>query len=375
MSITDIVVQNYPSRISAFPSSVGSFTLDAAEEFAVMVFKVPKSGTLNKIGWRTAAITEGTSFVLKISVETVAETIGQPVATSNATKTLYAAGAESEDITSLSANTIYFTAINGTTGVSVSAGDYISVTFRLTAVNGASVTITNAQHNNFYTLGLAQYTNDFYVAAYLGSSWTLWEQIPMISLEYSDGFCPHFFLQPPCSQTTNTWGSNDTPDRRGIKIKYPFKCRLSGCLLILDADSDVDIILYDSDEYTVMSGFPITISTSKRRLNNRSIHCVIFPIKPELTADTFYRLVVVPKGTTDIFLLYSTLSDDGSYTGASQTLEGDNIAYTYRNGDPSGADHAWTDSVNDRPYISVLIDGIEASSGGSGISRSRQLMG
>lgn len=374
MSITDIVVQNYPSRISAFPSSAGSFTLDAAEEFAVMVFKVPKSGTLNKIGWRSAAITPGTSFVLKISLETVAETIGQPVATTNATKTLYASNAESADITNLNSNTVYFTAINGTTGIAVTAGDLVAVTFRLTAVNGASITVVNAQFHNYYTLAMNQYGGEFYFATYLGGSWALIEQMPMISLEYSDGFCPHFFLQPPCSQTPNAWGSNDTPDRRGIKIKYPFKCRLSGCILILEADSDVDIILYDSDEYTVMSGFPVTISTSKRRSSGRAIHSIIFPVKPEIEANTFYRLVVVPKGTTDINLLYSTLSDDGSYTGASQTLEGDNIAYTYRNGDPSGADHAWTDSVNDRPYISVLIDGIEASSGG-GISRSKQLMG
>jgi hypothetical protein len=374
MSISDIPAHSYPARVSAYPSSAGAFVLDSTDEFVVMVFRLPKSGTLNKIGWRSAAITPGTSFVLKISLETVAETIGQPVATTNATKTLYASNAESADITNLNSNTVYFTSINGSTGIAVTAGDLVAVTFRLTAVNGASITVVNAQFHNDYTLAMNQYGGDFYFATYLGGSWALIEQTPMISLEYSDGFCPHFLLQPPCTQDANAWGSNDSPDLRGMKFKYPIKCRLSGCSVVLEADSDVDIILYEPDEYTVASGFPITISATKRRSSGRAIHSIIFPVKPEIEANTFYRIVFLPKNTTDINILRSTLSDDGSYSGASQTLENDNISYTYRNGFPSSGDHTWTDSSNDRIYMSVLIDGIDAGAAG-GISRSRQLMG
>jgi hypothetical protein len=363
MSIVTIPEIIYPTTRGTINS--GSITLDAAEEFYVVVMRVRDSGTLNKITWRTGTITAGTSYVLKVSVETVAATVGQPVATSNAAKTLYAAGAESADITSLSSNTIYHTAINSTTGISVSAGDDIAITFRFTAVNGAIIQINFNQYGSFDTLTEGRAFRNYYGVSYLGSAWAIYPYTQVIALQYSDGFHPSTYLIPPVSTATEAWNSSSNPDRRGIKFKFPVKCRLSGALIKVDADVDIDVILYGSDEYTAVTGFPITITNTNRATAAYGDFVIPFPTKPEINADTFYRLVLLPKSTTNITLGSSTPDDDGSYLGIDQFTEQRNVVYTQRNGAPSSGDHAWTDT-NVKKQINLIIDGIEASAGGTG---------
>jgi hypothetical protein len=373
MSIVTVPELVYPSHRGA--PDFGNITLDAAEEFFCVVMMVEDTGTLNKITWRTGTITAGTSFVLKVSVETVAATVGQPVATSNATKTLYATGAESADITSLTSNTIYHTAINSTTGITVTAGDYIAVTFRLTAVNGASILINFDQYSTLETLTEGRSNRNYYGASYLSSTWTIYPYTQFIALEYSDGFHPCTYLMPPVGIASESWSSSSNPDRRGIKFKFPVKCRLAGALIRVDADVDIDVILYGSDEYTVATGFPITITNTKRAVDRAGDFYIPFPTKPEINADTFYRLVLLPKSTTNIMLKLSTPGDDGSFLGIDQFTEQRNVIYTTINGAPSSGDHTWTDT-NVKTQINLIIDGIEASTGAAGgISRSRQLMG
>lgn len=348
-------------------------TLDAAEEFIALVFRVPKTGTLNKIGWYCYA--QSGTYTLKISLETVASTIGQPVATTNSGKTLYATGSESADITSLSTG-INYTAINGTSGISVTAGDQIAATFRLTSASSASVRIAINTYGNTVLMMQPQGCQDHYSATYLGSAWSLYPHCPIIALEYSDGFTSSPFLIPPLygnGSTSVSWNSGSNPDRRGIKFKVPYSCRLYGAMLYLDTDGDVDVILYDSDEYTVMSGFPITLTAAKRRYNGRYDHVIVFPTKPTITADTWYRLVALPKSTTDISTQYAYGLDDGAVSWLNQAPEGANLIYTTRNGAPSSGDHNWTDS-NYKPMMAVIIDGVDFSSSGGGISRSRQVL-
>ena len=375
MNIISVPIFTYPTARIRAPDTTGSVTLDAAEEFLVMVMRVPKSGTLNKITWRTGTIT-GSSYTLKISVETVASSIGEPVATTNATKTLYATGAESADITSLSSGTVYHTPINGSTGISVAAGDLIAITFRLTAVDTSSIIIAANIYEDNGRLFCLNYPGDVYQRLYLSGSWsTSYATPPLVSLQYSDGFTPVIYSSPPCIESKISWNSRSNPDRRGIKFKFPAACRLYGLMMSLGLDTTTNVILYDSDEYSIITGFPISLSSSQRRNYNQAEYIVVFPTRPEISADTWYRLVLLPTTDTSIGLTVATLPDDGTTLGIGASLEGANLVYTYRNGTPSSGDHTWTDS-NDKPAMTLLVDGIDSGSGGgSGISRSRQVMG
>jgi hypothetical protein len=371
MSITTIPGIFYPllnPRVTAYAAMA---TLDAAEELVAAIIRIPKTGTLSKVGWLCNSVT-GSSYTLKISIETVAEAVGQPVATTNAGKTLYATGAESADINSLTAG-VKFTEINGSTGISVSAGDLVAFTFRLTAVSGSSLSV--GRYLTPTPLGLfgVQWP---YVATYLGGAWVLTQYSPLIMLEYSDGFVPVQFVNPLLSTVSNAFNSSSNPDRRGMKFRYPFKCRISGVVIRGDFDHNCNIILYDSDEYTVASGFPISINALQRRATDEGDFIVLFPTKFEANANTWYRIVVLPTTTSNIFFLRGTVASDGSVDGMDAFPEGSDIIYTAFNGVPSSGSHVWTDTETDKPSMQLIIDGIEASTGAAGgISRSRQLMG
>lgn len=352
----------------------GDVILDAADEFVAHVFKVPKTGTLKKIGWRVRAVS-GTSYTVKISLETVAETVGQPVATTNAGKTLYAASAESADITSISAGVI-FTPINGASGISVTQGDQIAITIRLISASESSISVYC--HTGYRNRGFAG-TNerDCYTATYLGSTWAVNSYgAGFISLEYSDGFCPVLNVMPVGVSAAVTYNSGSSNNFYGIKFRYPFKCRLSAASILSDLDGDANIYLYDSDEYTAFSGFPVAVKNTQRLTATLGEHLVIFPVKSTLEANTWYRLVVAPSTTTNLTLYNTEFTSDGSYDSMNACFEGSDIVTTYRTAAPSSGDHAWTDSTTLKCCLGVVIDGIEASSGGTvGISRSRQLMG
>ena len=164
MALTNCDIICFPGHLKAGAGS-GGFTLDAAEEHGAYIFQVPKTGTLKKVGWRCYTATSPV-LTLKVSLETVASTYGSPVATTNAGKTLYAANAESADLTSFASSTTYWTEINGSTGVTVTKGDFIAVTFRATAVTSGSITVAYQQYGevlwqlNYSSGTLIPYTCD-----------------------------------------------------------------------------------------------------------------------------------------------------------------------------------------------------------------------
>jgi galactitol-specific phosphotransferase system IIB component len=373
MSIVTVPTILHPS---AFGSGGTNAVLDAVDEFMVAVIQIPKTGTLKKIGWRSGSSISGSSYTLKISLETVASTVGQPVAITNADKTLYATGAESADIINISESTNYYTEINGSTGISVTQGDLIAITWRLIAVSASSISVGYST----VVIGsglIINYCNTVYVLTYLGSTWTRRETPPLICLEYSDGIVPTPFTQPPASVSNLTYNSGSATPYTGIKFKYPVKFRLSGIMFWGDIDSDVDIYLYDSDGYSVISGFPVTLNKGQRVFDTSRWVQVVFPVKADLLADTWYRLAIVPTTTTNIVITNCVYTSDGSYSGMDACPEGRNIVLTSRASAPSSGDHSWTDSTTDKPIITLLIDGIDTGSGaaGGGISRSKQVMG
>jgi hypothetical protein len=128
-------------------------------------------------------------------------------------------------------------------------------------------------------------------------------------------------------------------------------------------DGDVDVYLYGSDGYTVLSGFPISLKAAQRSTTSAGDHILIFPTKPTLEANTFYRLIVVPTTATSISLTCVAPADDGGYSGIDNYPEGGDVIYTERATAPSSGDYAWTDA-NYKPAIAVVIDGIDAGSSG-----------
>lgn len=366
MAITDVNPFLWPHMAHILGAS--SASLDAAEEHYAMILPIPKTGTLKKIGWRTVAFTAA-GYSVYVALETVADAVGVPVATTRAGATLYAAGAESAEITAgLAATTAFFTALNGSTGVSVTRGDMVAVTIRLTAISSGAMAIAGNQYDGLsLPLKSLSISQNNYAYLYTGSA-GLW-YAGMLTLEYDGEFVPVPFWVPAVSAALSfvSWASDDNPDRRGLKFRFT-DCdhRLDGANIYVDADSDVDIILYDYDEYTVMTGFPITLDKDKRRTNGVAGYYIPFTTRPTITKDQWYRLVMLPKNTTDISTYYNVPADDGAILGMTALHEGLNVAYTTFNGAPSSGSHAWTDDTTKKISMGVMVDGLELGSASSG---------
>lgn len=337
-------------------------TIDAAGEHLAYVLSVPKTGTLKKIGWRIYTVNSPVMTVA-VSVETVAAAVGAPVATTDAGKTLYATGAVSADITSFSAG-VRFDAINGSTGISVTQGDLISVVVRCKAHTSGSIGVLIDAGSG--TLGLLYMGNLPYTYTYLGGTAdTLYK--PHITLEYDGEFVSVPGVSPACSSIGDyeAWNSGSNPDRRGLKFKTPFNCKLAGAVIYCDADDDCDVILYDTDGYTVVTGFPVTLSSTKRRANTAGTAFVAFSTTPTITANSYYRLVVLPKNTTGVVMTYTIPGDDGAILGMSALYGGSNVAYTTFNGTPTSGSHTWTDTATKLLSLSLLISEIDIGAGAS----------
>lgn len=326
-------------------------TLDAAEEHVAAVMQVPRTGTLKKIGWRTSTISSPVGYTIKVSVETVADAIGIPVATSNAAKALYAAGSESADITSVTAATVYWTEINGSTGITVTRGDWIAVTVRLTAITSGNIIISAHTSNVLSPTGVT------YVYTYLNTTSTAVATTPLFGLEYDTGIIPVAGAIPASLVAGVAYNSGSNPDRRGLKFQLPFGVSLAGVSLPIDQDVDVDAILYDSDEYTVLA--TATLDKDKRRAATEQGAFTLFPSSVSLSANLNYRVAVLPKDTTNITIRTATFTDDGAVTAISGLDGGANFVYTTFNGAPSAGSHTWTDSITVRPFISLLVDKID----------------
>ena len=369
MSLVAIPAIIYPSW---YP--VGGFggqstrVLDAAEEHVAGVLRIPASGTLLKVGWRVISVSSP-SLSIKVSLETVAASVGVPVATTDAGKSLYAANAQSAELTSFSAG-IRYDAINGAspeTGISVTKGDLISVVLRCTAYSSGSVNVGQDTGSSLFPFPSSGPTVP-YEYYYFGGTGAIANRIPAFILEYSTGFVlGSTFASPTPASTAVSWVSTDNPDRRGAKFQIPFGCKLAGTWIVVDSDQDYQVILYNADEYSVFSGFPITVTGTQRGENTADWQFIEFPTEPTLFANTVYRLVFLPTTTTpNLISQYITPTDDGAVLGITAMPGGANFVYTTFNGAPSSGSHTWTDDATKRPGMLLVISEIDQPSGGGG---------
>lgn len=366
MSLIDLKSQiAWPTSWIGVPP--GGVTLDSSdpEEHVAFVIQVPKTGTLKKIGWKIYSVSSPV-LTVKVCLETVGNTVGVPISATYATKVLYAPSAESADITSFSAGT-RFDEINGSTGISVTGGDFMAVTIRCTARTSGNIIVGASQYGGSsyacpWDVGYVVQT-PVYTYLSVGGTGTQWYW-PFLTLEYDGEFVPVHGVIPCATGSSLGWNSGSTTAVYGMKFKTPFGCRLCGCWINADFDQDVNLYLYDSDEYTVFSGFPLTLSSTKRKFTSGELRYILFTTQPTLSANTWYRLAIVPTTTTpNVTTYYCTPSDDGTITGMSGLLSGTDVIATKINSLPSSGSHSWTDTDTVIMMWWLAIDQIDIGSG------------
>ena len=401
--------------INAYVSGAGFAvsTLDAAGEYCGTVFRVPKTGTLMKVGIRVNAVT--TADVIAVSLETVSVTTGMPNAI------FYRSGAatactfqDTGDTVTKTAHglangdPVQFATIVTTTGISVNTTYFVvgkaDDTFQVEAtVGGGALALTNngtgtytaggqiaapAATTTYWvslngSLGIAVAAGDIvcvkcilefvdgnltilyrggtpssiefpYPVQYVGGVSYLQVTYCNLGLQYSDGITRLVSSFPALGAAAyDGFGNNDDPERRGLVFQVPFNCRIVGCWLGCYLVGDANVILYDSDQATPLE----TIACDKdiRGAIAPGVRYVAFVSPHILTLNTNYRISVEPSSTTDVRLYYVDVDAAASMAG----LEG-GLTWQHTTAAAAPANEgSWVNTATRRPLIAIEVDQLD----------------
>jgi hypothetical protein len=311
-----------------------SNTVDAAGEKLAGIFRVPKTGTISIVGVRSGAVTG--SGDADVRLETVSLTDGNPTGTLVGTTT-------NGTVTINAANTWYNATL--TLGAAVTRGDLIAVVVARTTGNYGISSLSNTP-----------FGAQFPYIDHFTASWAKISTQPVFSLQYNDGsygFTPSVY--PYSLLTSTTYNSGSTPDERGLKFRLPAPVRVAGAWLYPDLDAAADIKLYDAadTELATLSLDPdVRIGTGYGSQYNW------FGASVSLSANVYYRLTLLPTSVTDISAMHFNVN-------AAAVMDslpgGQDFHHTERTN--AGV---WTDTTTQRPFIGLILDGIDDGVGGGG---------
>jgi hypothetical protein len=318
-------------------------TLDADAEYAGMVVRAPKAGTIKKINIPIGAVTTGAT--LDVTIEGVSATTGGPDGTplTNGTTTLV--------VTTGDANTTMQATFS--TGPTVTKGQLIAVRIANDATPGNLVINVNIT-STIFTPYQFPYRVTGLPALSKSAQW------PTLGLEYSDGSYAHIPGVCPLSvpSTSITVASNTTPDEYGLKFKLPAPVKMSGIwvLMVQNTNATCDVVLYDSDGSTPLK--TLTLDADQVVSTGQGLFNFLFDDDITLAADTFYRVVLKPTTTNSVIPRHLTVPS----AAAMDALEGGQNFHRTQRTDAG----AWGDETTERPWMGVLISAVDDGAGGGG---------
>jgi hypothetical protein len=326
----------FPVRDSFGASSFWkNYTLSAAGQKIAFIFRAPKTGTINIVGFLVRAVVS--SQTLKVSLETVNASTGHP------TGTLIAAGATGTQ-GAPAANTFYEVVLG--TPPSVTINDYIALVIEFDSTGG-NLDIA-AWDTNTSTGDYAQLP---YCDHFVGS-WTKGKFIPIASLKYGETEYPFNGMLPIKNQSEIGINTGSTPDEVGMKFQLPVKTRIKGLWLFIYLREPLTLKLYDENDTlldSVAYDEDITDDTAA------GWNMWLFNSSILLEANKTYRITVLPTTGTDIFVQYIEVADTKMFT---QLTADENFHWTQRT--DAGT---WTNTITRRPYWGLILDAIEAENG------------
>ena len=329
--------------------------LDATGEKCAIIIRVPKDGTLHKVGFRTGTVTTGDD--LKVSFQDVAAT-GFPDETADQYRVVTIADANDD---------AWFTtgilSSDGTdTGTkrSVTKDQEIAIVFEFNSYVAGNLYIAHLE--SLGSSGLELYP---YIATKLGAGPT-WAKvnsgssIPAIALEYSDGSYEPIGTFPIVSVTTQSFKSDTAgADEYAMPFSALFPCRIAGMGCLIDLDGNADLILYEGTTVraSVSADSDMRASTSTAVLEMR------FTTPYSIAANTTYYASVKPTTTTAVVITYFTVDS----AAVMDSFDGGQSLCMRTRLDAG----AWSTDAADltkRPFFWLIIDGFDDATGAGGLA-------
>lgn len=332
---------------------LSTFTFDAATDVLAIVTRVPQSGTLTALEFRTGTVsTAGADFdmgLYQIDGATGLPTTTPYVTNSNGTVTV----ATSDD------NVFKSVAINSGTGVSVTQGDLVGVV--LSVVSGTPNTVQVAAPSViFRQMALQPYRveNTTGALAKVASSF-----IPCFVWNYGGTYV---FAEGASPVTAGNYQTPGNGAERGLRFQLPVPFSLKGVKLLLGniaAGADFEVRLYSgtapyTTEQTVsMDGENVQSAT------NDGLVTLIFPASETLAANTTY-FIAVKQTTANVVQTTEWTVPSAGYMAA---MPG-GAAFQLCNRDATAVTNNTSFTVTDtiQPSIFLLLDGLDDGAGGGG---------
>jgi hypothetical protein len=320
--------------------------LDASGEKAAFIFRVPKTGNITKIGWRTGTVTTADDVV--VSLETV-DVSGHPSGTAYG-------GSAGTTVALVNTNDNLWFWTTLTTQASATAGDVVAVVISITFVNG-NLQIATDQPNLGYYSGFP----------YLDHFTTVWTKqstargTPVCAVEYSDASRPYIATLPISSVAALTYDSGTpTADEYGNRFQLPFKCKVSGAVLKAagNAGGTLAVNLYNSSDTVIATR---TAIDGDHFGGNSNCFYILFNSEVTLEANTLYRITLVPE-TAQSVSLFDIVCDSA---GTLEAMPGGVNFYKTARLDGVGA---WTDTNANVATIGLLISALDDGAGGGSVN-------
>jgi hypothetical protein len=202
------------------PNVTGAALLDAAGEKYAAVLRVPKTGSIARVRFRTGTVTIGDT--LRVSLQSVLSASGNPSEVID----------QFRDVTILDANdnTAFLTGLITSDGTDTGAlrnvvrGDYLAVVIEYASYVAGNLNIamqTGSSGTHVFP----------YVNLKAAGSWTKpGVSVPLHAIEYDDASYPFIPDVVPAVSgiSVETFLSTTNPDERGNRLELPFSCTSSG---------------------------------------------------------------------------------------------------------------------------------------------------
>ena len=187
--------------------------IDAVGEKSGHIFQAPKTGTIDRVCFRTSTVTTGDT--VDVRLETVGSD-GMPSGTLVGTNTNASKAILTTD------DNVWFE-VTLTAGASVTKGQHIAIVVVMGA-GGGNVQISRVVPTLGSNGGRA------YTALYTGASWAIQQSsAPIGAVRYSDGTYPYTpNLYPHSAQTSASYNNGVSGDEHYNRIVLPFTCKIGG---------------------------------------------------------------------------------------------------------------------------------------------------
>ena len=317
--------------------SYQAMLLDAVGEKAAVIFSAPKTGTIDRVCWRTSAVTTGTDTDVRL--ETVDDTTGDPSGTLFGTTTNVTQAAAGITTNTWIENTL-------TAGASVTKGDMIALV----------IAPTGTPSYNVARLLSSESLVSPYTDLYTGT-WTKSASNGVCAVRYSDGTYPYIAGVFPLSAASSvSITAAGTPDEVGNLINLPFKCSVTG--LVVDTATTANISTLTAKLYDSSNNVLASKVYDYNQIQGAGIGYIRFDTSIVLDAATDYRATVEATTATARAIKYS----DVASTALRDALSiGSSFIWTQRT-DAGG----WTETATRRAGIGLMINQLDDGAGGGG---------